>query len=149
MRMAERDGQVSYACRRIWPGPRGASSRVRIKAGAPLRAGDLDDRDHFLTARWLLFSAAGPRRRVARAWHRPWPLYRARALAVDDQLIAAAGLPQPAGEPLVHYSPGVDVRIGRPERWACRAELPSRRTTDLTAVACGVISRQHEVRAAG
>ena len=29
----------------------------------------------------------------------------------------AAGLPAPRGEPLVHYSPGVDVRIGRPERY--------------------------------
>ena len=28
----------------------------------------------------------------------------------------AAGLPAPEGEPLVHYSPGVDVAIGRPER---------------------------------
>ena len=35
---------------------------------------------------------------------------------VDDRLIAAAGLPAPSGAPLVHYSPGVDVTIGRPER---------------------------------
>jgi uncharacterized protein YqjF (DUF2071 family) len=36
---------------------------------------------------------------------------------VDDSLISAAGLPEPSGEPLVHYSPGVDVRIGRPETY--------------------------------
>jgi len=36
----------------------------------------------------------------------------------DDHLVAAAGLPPPGGEPLAHYSPGVDVRIGRPE--CCR-----------------------------
>jgi uncharacterized protein len=35
---------------------------------------------------------------------------------VDDQLLTATGLPAPDGEPLVHYSPGVDVAIGRPER---------------------------------
>jgi uncharacterized protein len=35
---------------------------------------------------------------------------------VDDQLITAAGLPAPGGEPLVHYSPGVDVAIGGPEK---------------------------------
>jgi hypothetical protein len=34
---------------------------------------------------------------------------------VDDHLLTAAGLPVPEGEPLVHYSPGVDVAIGRPE----------------------------------
>ena len=45
-----------------------------------------------------------------------WPLHRAEAATVDDQLITAAGLPAPAGPPLVHYSPGVDVAIGRPEK---------------------------------
>jgi len=53
---------------------------------------------------------------MARACHDPWPLHRARADHMDDRLVAAAGLPAPAGPPLVHYSPGVDVTIGRPER---------------------------------
>jgi uncharacterized protein YqjF (DUF2071 family) len=35
----------------------------------------------------------------------------------DGHLVTAAGLPPPGGEPLVHYSPGVDVRIGRPESY--------------------------------
>ena len=35
---------------------------------------------------------------------------------LDDGLMAAAGLPAPEGTPLVHYSPGVDVAIGRPEQ---------------------------------
>jgi uncharacterized protein YqjF (DUF2071 family) len=29
-------------------------------------------------------------------------------------LVEAAGYPEPDGEPLVHYSPGVEVRIGLP-----------------------------------
>jgi uncharacterized protein (DUF427 family) len=45
-------------------------------------------------------------------------------LTVDDGLISAAGLPAPHGEPLVHYSPGVDVRIGRPERYREPARIP-------------------------
>ena len=85
---------------------------MRIEVGDRFSAGDLGERDHFLTARWVLFSAAGGRRRFARACHEPWPLHRARVLAVDDQLVTAAGLPPPQGEPLAHYSPGVDVRIG-------------------------------------
>jgi uncharacterized protein YqjF (DUF2071 family) len=35
---------------------------------------------------------------------------------LDDRLLATAGLPQPQGSPLAHFSPGVDVAIGRPER---------------------------------
>jgi len=116
MRLSGRGREISYSCIRRWPGPREATSQVRIRIGDPFTADELDDRDHFLTARWILFSVSGARYRFARACHQPWPLHRAETLAVDDRLIAAAGLPQPQGPPLVHYSPGVDVRIGRPER---------------------------------
>jgi uncharacterized protein YqjF (DUF2071 family) len=109
------DGEVSYSCQRRWPGPRGAASRARIRVGDPFAPGELGDRDHFLTARWILFSVHGARARFARACHQPWPLHRAQLLDLDDGLVAAAGLPRPDGEPLIHYSPGVDVRIGRPE----------------------------------
>jgi uncharacterized protein YqjF (DUF2071 family) len=106
-----------YSCQRRVPGPRTAISQVRVRAGAPYQPGELSDRDHFLTARWVLFSVLAGRQFFARAEHQPWPLHRAEALTVDDSLISAAGLPEPHGEPLVHYSPGVDVRIGRPESY--------------------------------
>ena len=48
--------------------------------------------------------------------HPAWPLRHAEVLHLDDRLVAAAGLPQPEGEPRVRWSPGVDVRIGRPTR---------------------------------
>ena len=116
MDITEGAGEISYACRRRLPGPRSATSEVSVSIGDRYADSELDERDHFLTARWILFSIAGTRYRSARACHDPWPLYRATANRVDDRLIAAAGLPAPAGPPLVHYSPGVDVTIGRPER---------------------------------
>ncbi len=109
--------EIFYRCRRRLPGP-SASSLARIEIGERLAAAEVDDRVHFLTARWILFSGTGATRRLARACHQPWPLHRATAVAIDDSLMAAAGLPAPAGAPLVHFSPGVDVTIGRPER--CR-----------------------------
>lgn len=112
----DRDGRdVSYHCRRRLPGPRGTASDVRVRIGAAYQPGELSGRDHFLTARWVLFSVTGQHRSFARAAHPPWPLYRAQALAVRDGLLTAAGLPAPEGPPLVHYSPGVNVRIGPPE----------------------------------
>ncbi len=120
------DQEVAYSCRRRLPGPLPAASQVRIRVGAPYQNAELGDRDHFLTARWVLFSVLAGRQFFARAEHPPWPLHRAEALTVDDGLIAAAGLPGPRGEPLVHYSPGVDVRIGRPERYRGPAGEPVR-----------------------
>jgi uncharacterized protein YqjF (DUF2071 family) len=113
----ERDGtRITYRARRRWPGPRGASSLASIDVGPRFTAEELTERDHFLTARWALFSAPRSGLGYALAFHDPWPLHRATALEVDDGLLRAAGLPQPEGAPLVHYSPSVEVRIGWPER---------------------------------
>jgi uncharacterized protein YqjF (DUF2071 family) len=107
---------VTYRSRRWWPGPFGASSAVAIEVGEPFAPDELGDLDHWLTARWRLYSARREGLRFARADHPPWPLHRARVVHLDDHLIEAAGLPAPDGEPLVHWSPGVDVRIGFPNR---------------------------------
>jgi len=107
---------VTYQSRRRWPGPVGASSAVAVDVGEAFDADELGDLDHWLTARWRLYSARAEGLRFARADHPPWPLHRAKLLHLDDQLIEAAGLPAPVGDPLVHWSPGVDVRIGYPNR---------------------------------
>ena len=107
---------VRYGCTRRWPGPHGASSRVAITIGERYEAQELTELDHFLTAKWILYSVAGHRRRYAKAQHTPWPLYRAVATECHDELVQAAGLPKNEDPPVVHFSPGVEVRIGRPQR---------------------------------
>jgi uncharacterized protein YqjF (DUF2071 family) len=112
----QREGSViRYHCRRRAPGPTGVVSDAVIDIGERYQPEQLSTLEHFLTARWALFSVAGTRHRFAIAEHQPWPLYRARAVDVHDELIAAAGLPSPTDLPLVHFSPGVEVKIGRPE----------------------------------
>jgi uncharacterized protein len=116
MRIRRSGDVVRYECRRRWPGPRGARSSATIEVGDPFEPAELSDLDHFLTARWALYSASRSGLRRAEASHDPWPLRRARALHVEDELLAAAGLPAPTGEPLVHFSDSVEVRIGTPRR---------------------------------
>ena len=118
MRADASEHRIDYRCRRRVPGPIGAKSSVSIEIGDPFEPDELSDLDHLLTAKWVLFSASGHRARFARAWHPPWPLHHATVIECHDELIEAAGLPSPQGRPLVHYSPGVEVRIGRPERYA-------------------------------
>jgi uncharacterized protein YqjF (DUF2071 family) len=115
MQLTGTGAEVSYRCRRRLPGPRWATSAVSIDIGDRYEDHELQARDHFLTARWILFTSSDNRPKMARASHEPWPLHRARVRELDDRLIAAAGLPTPQVAPLVHYSPGVDVAIGRPE----------------------------------
>lgn len=114
MTVVRHNDTMSYRTTRRWPGPRGATSKVIVDIGERYRAEELSDLDHYLTARWTLFGTWGKKLLMARAEHRPWELHRAEVSQCDDQLVAAAGLPQPSGEPVVHWSPGTDVRIGYP-----------------------------------
>ena len=74
--------------------------------------GDLTALDHFLTARFRLYSVLAGRLVAADADHPPWPLFRAALPDLRQDLVQAGGLPAPDGEPLLHASPGVRVRIG-------------------------------------
>ena len=116
MRLDHRGDTIHYDSRRRWPGPRGAASSATVEIGDRYDASELTELDHFLTARWALYSSPWTGLHHARAQHDRWPLYRARLTHVHDELLLAAGLPEPRGEPLVHYSPSVEVRIGWPRR---------------------------------
>ncbi|MCF3171556.1 DUF2071 domain-containing protein [Streptomyces violaceoruber] len=106
---------LTYTSSRRWPGPRGAHSRIALRPGEPIA--EPTALEHFLTARWALHSSflLGRTAYLPNA-HPQWPLHRAELLEWDEDLVAAGGLPAPAGEPVsVLYSPGVPVRFG-PQR---------------------------------
>jgi uncharacterized protein YqjF (DUF2071 family) len=117
------DGSVvHYRCarrdrsRRIGRAPPRPTSTADVRIGMPIDRSDVSDLEEFLTARFRLYSVARGSLLSMAAEHGPWPLHRARTLGLRDRLVEAAGLPAPAGDPLVHYSPGVHVRVGRPKR---------------------------------
>lgn len=112
MTVRRHGARVDYRSRRRFPGPTGARANLDLEVGGPIDAAELDELTKFLTARHRLYSVILGRLAGANAQHPPWPLHHARALRVDEDLIQAAGLPPPGGEPLVHASPGVAVRIG-------------------------------------
>jgi len=85
---------------------------VRYEIGEPLGASRPGTLQHFLVERYFLHLERWGRLWSVQVHHAPYPVQRARVLDLRDELIAATGLPEPAGlPPLVHYSPGVDVEI--------------------------------------
>jgi len=104
---------IEYTTGRRWPHP-GPRSRVVIEVGARLDDDALSGVERFVTARWALASTFAGRGVWANVDHGQWPLHRARLVECEDSLVAAAGLPRPQGDPVVLWSPGVEVRIGRP-----------------------------------
>jgi uncharacterized protein YqjF (DUF2071 family) len=105
-------GRVVYALRRR-SGARPACG-VRYEIGAPLGAAVPGTLEHFLIERYLLHAVRGPSRWTVQVHHPPYPLQRARLLALHDELRRAAGIPPLDGAPLVHYAAGVDVEIFAP-----------------------------------
>ncbi len=98
---------IRYRARRRWGGP-GAESDVTVRIGPPAASSELDV---FLSARWRLYSTWRGRLLHAPVEHPPWEL-RAAEAEVGDGLVTAAGY-SIEGDPLVRFSRGVPVRVGR------------------------------------
>ena len=68
-----------------------------------------DDLTVFLTERYRLYTSFRGRLAVE---HERWPSHRAAVVGFEELVRPAANLPTGDASALVHYSPGVHVRIG-------------------------------------
>jgi uncharacterized protein YqjF (DUF2071 family) len=102
----------SYDARLRRTGTR-TESHVVVRAGARRRSTGLDE---FLTARWGLHVRWWGRTLYVPNQHEVWPVHDAELLALDDRLVATAGLPGLVGRRPDHvaFSPGVRTQFGFP-----------------------------------
>ncbi|GII76682.1 hypothetical protein Sru01_16640 [Sphaerisporangium rufum] len=112
MAVTAAEDRVRYRSRRRWPGPAGARCDADVELGAPLAPAERDGFAVFLVERYRLFTLAAGRLATAEVAHPPWPLRHARVTRLEQDLLAAAGLPAPGHPPVAHASAGVAVRIG-------------------------------------
>lgn len=109
MRVRRKGQVVEYQSKRKRPFG-AARTSVAIEVGGPMAAGNFD---HFLTARYRLYTLALRRLAFAQIEHLPWPLQEGRVLRLDQDLVENSGVPRPRGEPAVHFSENIDVMIER------------------------------------
>lgn len=114
MRLTRDGACVHYSSHRNGLMSVAAHSDIEVEVGEEFDPEELLERDHFLTALWRLYTSYGGKLAYVQVEHPPWPLFHARVLRLDEDLVAAAGLPPPEALPLAHYSPGVDVKMGPP-----------------------------------
>lgn len=110
-----RDGDdLEYTTRRRWPGPRGAGATMRVSVGDPVASPSAVD--EFVTARFGLHTRCLGRTIWIPNHHEPWPLRHATLEQLDDDLLAAAGLPGVAGRApdSVLHSDGIRTTFGTP-----------------------------------
>jgi uncharacterized protein YqjF (DUF2071 family) len=103
-------GDVRYQSRRRTDP--GVGHDITARPGSPRQ--DTDDLDHWLTGRWRAWTTIAGRLADVPVQHQPWPLWGCEVVALEENLFVDVGLPPPHGDPLVHFSPGVDVRLGAP-----------------------------------
>jgi uncharacterized protein YqjF (DUF2071 family) len=114
MRLTRDLHTIDYRSTRRRPGPQTTGTSLAVRVAEPIDGGPLE---HFLTARWRLHHHLGAHTVTAQLAHNTWPLHAAHLVELDDDLLAATGLPPPTGPPVsVLYSPGVRGRIGLPTR---------------------------------
>jgi uncharacterized protein YqjF (DUF2071 family) len=105
--------RTRYHCRRRHPAG-SARCDVEVEIGPAVEAGG-DEPAVYVTANYRLFTVIADELAATEAQHAPWPLHYPTVLTLDQNLLTAAGLPPPAGDPLAR-SPGVRVRIGMWQR---------------------------------
>jgi uncharacterized protein len=117
MGIETRDEQVRYfgAARHVSPDiPATGALDCTVEIGRTYAEGEAGDLEHFLTARWRAYTAVAGRLAVTPAHHEQWPLRHGAVRAWSATILDALRLPVRDVPPLVHCSPGVDVRIGLP-----------------------------------
>lgn len=113
MRIGRRGTRMRYVSRRRWP-QRGLRSAVTVDIGAPID--NPTELETFLTARWGLHGTLAGRTVWHPNWHTAWPLHRATLVAIDDDLVRAAGVPVDLEPDVpVMWSGGVHTVFGPPK----------------------------------
>jgi uncharacterized protein YqjF (DUF2071 family) len=111
MSLEQEGATINYSSKRI--DKRGAPAEFRAKwnIGAPLPQSTPDSLEFFLTGRYCLYSSHRARLFRSRIFHPSWPLRKASLDSYRSTMIQALGIPEPVGEPLLHYAESIAVGI--------------------------------------
>lgn len=115
MQVSRHRHAVTYRSARRAGGPPEPGHQIEVVPKGPIPPKELTEFDHYLTARFRLWSVNRNLTIMSDAEHPPWVLRRAEVTVLEQNLVEQAGLPSLEKAPIVHYSDGVDVRIGRPK----------------------------------
>jgi uncharacterized protein YqjF (DUF2071 family) len=115
MAVEQTGSTIRYRSRRRWPAASTATGHdIVVDVGLPQPAQPQSELDVFLMDRWRAYAPTPLGLAFTPVEHEPWPVSTARVERLDETLLAAVGLPPPAGDPLVHYCRGVHARLGPP-----------------------------------
>jgi uncharacterized protein len=128
MSLAQEGKTINYSSKRIDQRGSPAGLRATWNIGESLLRSAPESLEFFLTERYCLYSFHRDRLFRSRIFHPPWPLRSATLDSYQSTMIESLGIPQPEGEPLLHYAESIAVDI-----W------PLKNVSEPGAVATGLI----------
>lgn len=82
--------------------------------GQRLQAPDLESLAFFLVERYCCYAVEGRSLYQTRIYHHPWILDEAQVESFASGMCSVLGLPEPAADPLPHFSRSLDVEVWAP-----------------------------------
>jgi uncharacterized protein len=107
MNVAKRSNIVTYSGKR-----KKVKYFIEIEVGEKIVGKKLNEFDHFLTARYRMYTKVGRSIVVCQIEHEPWPLYKAKIKTLEQNITHEYSIFIVEQDPIVHFSPGVFVSIG-------------------------------------
>ena len=107
----DNDGAMTLRSRRIHADARPARFDASYRSSGETFTPDAGTLEAFLTENYRFYTQ-GTRLYAGDITHEPWPLTDATAAIRSNTLWGANGFEPPGSDPLVHYSPGIDVTAG-------------------------------------
>jgi uncharacterized protein len=104
MTFREDEDRIFYTSRRAPCAAGPAELEACWRKGEYLGEAQPDTLEFFLVERYCLYAAAGKELYRARIHHQPWKLRAAEMVSCRLRMLEGQGLPNPQGEPLLHFS---------------------------------------------
>ena len=92
-------------------GAHSAEFEANWEIGHELPSPAVDSLEFFATERYCLYAAQDQRLFRCRVYHVPWQLRSAHLIFYRSNLISAEGLPEPSGDPVVHFGGTQQVEV--------------------------------------
>ncbi len=111
------DGQlVNYQSKRIHRGQPEAELDVTYEPDGERFVSQRDSIEHWLTARYCMYSQSGKRIHCGEIMHPPWELHTAKCEIRRNTMVDWLGITLPDDPPMLHYSRRTDVVVWSNDR---------------------------------
>lgn len=104
-------GWITYSSRRNFSSPKPPNCHIVARPIGTVEPAKYGTLEYFLAERYILYTSRRGGLQRGRVHHSAYPLQRAEAVKVEENLISSAGIVRPETAPMAHFATGVVVDV--------------------------------------